>query len=321
VKIARLKPIYWGILFFILAQVLTFITIARENPFLEELNISVPPQAAPTIVQLWPTVTPTTPGVPVEPSPSPASTLGPLLIYFAGAVVVLGVVLFLVPISMLRLILRAIFALLFAWGIFVFLVFWLHAAVALAIAIVAGVIWYLLPRVWLHDVVMIFAMVSVGAVFGRFLTPWTSIILMLILAIYDFLAVRFGFMIWMAKRLSDAYTLPAFVLPQAMSEWNANLKQSSVTRLVEEKPSEREFSILGGGDVGFPLLLVTSTYFAYGFNSAIFMAGFSFVGLICVYWIQSAFLKGKPMPGLPPITALSLIALLIITFTGSAFLY
>jgi len=321
VRIARFKPIFWGALFFLIALVLTFITIVRENPFLEEQNITLPPQAGPTIVQWWPTETPTTPGVPQQPSPSPASTLGPILIYFAVAIVVLAIILFIVPVSVLRLILRAIFALLFAWGIFIFFVLWIPAAAALAIAVVAGVIWYLIPRVWIHDIVMIFAMVSVGAVFGRFLTPWTSMIIILILAIYDFLAVRFGFMIWMAKKLSDAYTLPAFVLPQAMSEWNAKLKQSSVTRLVEETPSEREFSILGGGDVGFPLLLVTSTYFAYGFTSAIFVAGFSFIGLICVYWIQSAFLKGKPMPGLPPIAALSLIALLIVTFTGGAFLY
>jgi presenilin-like A22 family membrane protease len=317
VKLFRFKPIYWGLLFFILAQVLTFVTVAREDPFLAEQHISLPPQGAPDVVLLWPTPTPpTTPGVPVEPSPARESALGPLLIYFAVVIVVLALVLFLVPISWLRTILRGIFALLFAWGLFIVLVFWLPVIVTLIIAICVGVIWFLIPRVWLHDIVMIIAMVSVGAVFGRFLTPWTSMVLMAILAIYDFLAVRFGFMVWMAKKLSDAYTLPAFVLPQHASEWKSNLKQANVTELVKQEPSERDFAILGGGDVGFPLLLVTSAYFAYGFNSAVLVAGFSFVGLIGAFWIQSTFLKGKAMPALPPIAIMSLVALLIIRFTG-----
>jgi presenilin-like A22 family membrane protease len=296
---------------------LTFVTVAREDPFLEAQHISLPPQGAPDVVLLWPTPTPpTTPGVPVEPSPARESALGPLLIYFASVIVVLALVLFLVPISWLRSILRGVFALLFAWGLFIVLVLWLPVIVTLIIAICVGVIWFLIPRVWLHNVVMIIAMVSVGAVFGRFLTPWTSMVLMSILAIYDFLAVRFGFMVWMAKKLSDAYTLPAFVLPQHASEWKSNLKQASVTELVKQKPAERDFAILGGGDVGFPLLLVTSAYFAYGFNSAVLVAGFSFVGLIGAFWIQSTFLKGKAMPALPPIAVMSLIALLIIRFTG-----
>jgi presenilin-like A22 family membrane protease len=310
--------VYWGVIFFILAQVLTFVTITHENGLLEKQNISLPPQAPPNVVQLWPTPPPpVTPGVPPQPTPAPWSALGPILIYFAAVIAVLGVVLFLVPVSMLRLILRALFAFLFAWGLFIVLIFWLPVLVTAAIAIGVGLIWFLIPRVWLHDAVFIVAMVGVGAVFGRFIPPWTSMVLLLILAVYDFLAVRFGYMVWMVKRLSDSNTLPAFVLPRLASDWNSNLKQSSVTRLVEEKPSEREFSILGGGDIGFPLLLVTSAYFAYGFTNAILVAGFSLAGLICAYWIQSAFLKGKPMPALPPIAVLSLIALLIIRFSGS----
>ncbi len=315
VKRTRIKPAHCGILFFIVAQVLTFVIIARENGFLEKQHISLPPQAPPNVVQLWPTPPPpVTSGVPSQPGPAPWSALGPILIYFAAVVAVMGAVLFLVPVSALRLILRAIFTFLFAWGLFIFIIFWLPVPVTAAIAIGVGLIWFLIPRVWLHDAVMIIAMVSLGAVFGRFIPPWTSMVLMLIIAVYDFLAVRFGYMLWMVKKLSDSDTLPAFILPRLASEWNSNLKQSNVTRLLEETPSERDFSILGGGDIGFPLLLVTSAYFAYGFTSAILVAGFSLAGLIGAYWIQSAFLKGKPMPALPPIAVLSLIALLIIRF-------
>jgi hypothetical protein len=234
VKRARLKPVHWGVLFFILAQALTFATITRENRFLEKQHISLPPQAPPNVVQLWPPPPPpVTPGVPPQPAPASWSALGPILIYFAAVMTVLGAVLFLVPVSILRSILRALFAFLFAWGLFIVLIFWLPVVVTAVIAISVGLIWFLIHRVWLHDAVMIIALVSLGAVFGRFIPPWVSMVLLLILAAYDFLAVRFGYMVWMVKRLSDSDTLPALVLPRLGSDWSSNLKQSSVTRLVE----------------------------------------------------------------------------------------
>jgi presenilin-like A22 family membrane protease len=157
------------------------------------------------------------------------------------------------------------------------------------------------------------AMVTLGAVFGRFLSPWTVMILLLVLALYDFLAVRFGYMLWMAKKLSQSSTLPAFIIPYRLSEWTSSLKESDIAGITEEKSVERKYSILGGGDIGFPILLVSSVYFAHGFNSAILVAIFSLVGLVGAYWIQTKFLKGKAMPALPPIAILSLIGLVLIS--------
>ncbi|GAI82446.1 unnamed protein product [marine sediment metagenome] len=135
--------------------------------------------------------------------------------------------------------------------------------------------------------------------------------LILTLAVYDLFAVRFGYMLWLSKKLSESNTLPAFFLPRFLSDWKARLKENVVANLVKVKPAEREFSILGGGDIAFPLLLVSSVYFAYGFTNAILVAALSLIGLIGAYWIQAVFIKGKPMPALPPIAILSLIGLFI----------
>jgi presenilin-like A22 family membrane protease len=139
-------------------------------------------------------------------------------------------------------------------------------------------------------------------------------ILLLVLAVYDFLAVRFGYMLWMVKKLSNSTSLPAFVLPRVVSEWKESLRGSNVTKLLDQKPEDREYAILGGGDIGFPLLLISSAYFAYGFASAGFLAGFALVGLIGAFVIQSVFQKGKAVPGLPPIAAFCLVGLLILRF-------
>ena len=308
---ARLGPVCWGIVIFLLAQALTFLTVVREDPFLERVHIYVPPQSAGGI-SLWPTPTPPPP---VGETPAPqAGSLGPLLIFIFGFAIVLGIVLFTVPIRTLRLLLRIIFALLFTWGVFIVLIFWLPLWAVVGISAATGLTWFFVPRVWFHNLVMMLAMVSVGAVFGRLITPWTAMILIGVLAIYDFLAVRFGYMVWMTKKLSQSIALPAFVIPKRRAEWATSLRQPAVTELVDQDPLDRQYSILGGGDVGFSLLLTASVYFGYGPGAAGLVAGFSLAGLMIAYWIQAAFLKGKAMPALPPIAVMSLIALLIVRF-------
>jgi presenilin-like A22 family membrane protease len=210
--------------------------------------------------------------------------------------------------------LRTLFAFLFSWGVFITLVFWIPPVVALLISVAVGFTWFFVPRVWLHNLLMMLAIVSLGSVFGRLLSPWTSMILILGLAVYDFIAVRFGYMLWMAKKMAESSTLPAFIIPRYAAEWNSSLKQSGFTKLIEENSFEKKYSILGGGDVGFPLLLISSVFFGYGFTDAILVAVFSVLGLICAYWIQATWLKGKPMPALPPIAVLCLIALMIVRY-------
>jgi len=308
-KRTRFKPAYWGILIFIVAEILTFCVISRENVFLEAKQIYVPSQPSQAI-SLWPQPVISDSGVITQ---TPAySSLGPILIYFFAVVIVLSTVLFLIPISALKLVFRVLFAFLFCWGIFIILVLWLPLAVTIIISVAVGFSWFFVSRVWLHNFVMIVAMVSLGAVFGRFISPWTSIILLLSLAIYDLLAVRFGYMLWMMKKLGESSTLPAFIIPRRASEWRSSLRQSGFTKLVEEEPSDSKYSILGGGDIAFPLVLTSSVYFARGFNSALLVAMFSLLGLVGAYWIQATFFKGKPVPALPPIAVLSLIGVLIV---------
>jgi presenilin-like A22 family membrane protease len=224
----------------------------------------------------------------------------------------MGVVLFLIPVKALKFLLRALFAFLFGWGMFIILIFWAPLLAAIGVAAIVALTWLIFPRVWLHNLVMVIAMVALASVFGRVISPWTAMILIAALAVYDFLAVRFGYMIWMAGKLSESNTLPAFVFPRTTSEWSSRLNQTGFTGMVEKESSEREYSILGGGDIGFSLLVVSSFYFAHGFISALFLSFFSLLGLIGAYVIQATFLKGKPMPALPPIAFFCLIGFLVI---------
>jgi presenilin-like A22 family membrane protease len=123
-------------------------------------------------------------------------------------------------------------------------------------------------------------------------------------------------MMWMAKKLTQSDSLPAFVIPKTKSNWNHNLKTNSPQTIIEGDSSEREYSILGGGDIGFPLMLMVSVLRVYNLPSAVLVAVFSLIGLIGAFVIQSLFLKGKPMPALPPISIASLIGLTIVYFVN-----
>jgi presenilin-like A22 family membrane protease len=94
-----------------------------------------------------------------------------------------------------------------------------------------------------------------------------------------------------------------------------NLRGTSFKKLFEEEAAERDFSLLGGGDLGFPLIFVASVFFAYDFFSALIVAVASLVGLIFAFLLQIYLLKGKPLPALPPISLVTFAGFLIVYFT------
>ena len=242
---------------------------------------------------------------------SPDISLGPVIAYFFGVVVVLALVLFVIPLSKLRLIFRILFTLMFAWGVFIVIALVFPPAVAYAAAIVAGIAWLFWARIWLHNLVLLITLSGAGSVFGFLFSPWTFMIFMLVIAVYDVVAVRFGFMVWMADKLSESATLPAFVFPKQIRDWKLNLQNVRVSELKNKESDKREYAILGGGDVGFPLMLAVSVFFESDLASAVLVGVFALIGLMIAFLIQSFWLRGKPMPALPPVAFFSLIGFLI----------
>jgi presenilin-like A22 family membrane protease len=281
-----LEPVLWSCILYILGLVLTFIYIHPEKQLIDSGVIGTPPEfSAP-----------------------------PILAYFFGVVIVMGVILFLIPVSKLKLVLRCLFGFFYAWGIFIILALFIPWPAAIVIGAAAGIFWLFVPLVWLQNILLLITLVSVAAVFGMMVSPWTMVWVLLAISIYDILAVTLGYMMWLAKKLSESDTLPAFVLPKKARDWVLNLRGSTVKKIFEEESSEREFSILGGGDVGFPLVFVVAVFFTYGFSGALVVAGASLAGIIFAYMLQIFLLKGKPLPALPPISFLSIIGFLVVYF-------
>jgi presenilin-like A22 family membrane protease len=279
---SKLSPFLWSGLTIVLGLALTLSVAPRQKEYVEVNEITPPTVSA-----------------------------GPGIAYFFGVVAVMALVLFIIPLSKLKLVFRLLFALMFAWGVFIMTFLTLPYPSAYPLAVVAGIAWLFWARVWLHNLVLLIALASAGSVFGSLFSPWAFLVLMLVIAVYDFLAVRFGFMVWMVDRLSQTVTLPAFIYPRKIGDWLLSLKTVRVDELAEKPVEDREYSLLGGGDIGFPLMLASSVYFGHGLSDAVLVGAFGLAGLMGAYLIQLTWLKGRPMPALPPIALFCLVGLLI----------
>ncbi|MDD5702162.1 MAG: presenilin family intramembrane aspartyl protease [Dehalococcoidales bacterium] len=246
--------------------------------------------------------------------PTPEVSILPILAYFFGMVVVIGVVLFLIPVSKLKYVFRALFGLLYAWGIFIILSLILPPPAAIGIGAALGLLWLFRPFIWLQNLLLLLTLASVGAVFGAVVSPWTLVWVLLAISIYDIVAVSLGYMMWMAKKLSETDTLPAFILPRRLRDWKLNLKGAGFQKLFETESAERDFSLLGGGDIGFPLIFVASVFFTYSMSGALIVSAGSLAGIIFAYILQIWVLKGKPLPALPPISFLAIVSFLVVYF-------
>ncbi len=315
-------PFLWSGTIFIVCLALAFLATHREKAAIETGQFPVPPEII---------------GTPPEEAALP-------LLYFFGLTVVLGIVLFLVPLSKLRLVLRVVFGFAFSWGTFILL--WLFSIppwLSGAVALIIGLTWLLKPRIWLHDLLLVFTLVGMASIFGVIFSPWTVVVFMFVISIYDYLSVRFGYMQWMAQKLSESDTLPAFFIPRDLNRWASSITGPALRKIFEDAAKDRagpdavadvtstagssnvavvgpgpsaqkEVSVLGGGDIGFPLLLAVSVMYVYGIGKGLTVAAFSLLGLAAAYSVHTYVMKGRPTPALPPIFVLSLIGFLVVRF-------
>lgn len=270
---------------FIMSLGLTLVLASRTMAFLEESQIEIP-----TI-----------------------SDAGFPVLYFFGVIAIVGAALFFIPVRSLKVVLRVLFGLAFVWGTFTPLALLMPVLIAGFLSLVIAVTWLFVPRIWLHNALLCLTLVSLAAVFGAILTPWTVLTVMLIISVYDLVAVRLGYMQWMTRKLSDSDTMPAFIVPRRAGDWGATLKGPVVKTLFEETTG-KDFSVLGGGDIFFPLLLASSVLYAFGLQLALMIAGFSLIGLMAAYGIHIYLMKGKATAALPPVFIASLCGLLLVQF-------
>ena len=185
----------------------------------------------------------------------------------------------------------------------------------LAIGVVAAR--YIRPNLITHNIAIFLGVAGVSAVLGVNLRPEVIILLLILLSIYDFIAVfKTKHMVSMFKDLLKRGMPLAIVVPENPAEFTAHVKEVSRKKLAEteHKHEEKKVLMLGTGDLAFPALFAVSAlaehYATAGFLPAIAIVIGSVIGLVFNHYLLFV-KKYRFIPALPFIAAFSIIAYII----------
>lgn len=170
------------------------------------------------------------------------------------------------------------------------------------------------PTVWLHNLVVIGGLAGIGAMLGITILPRDAIILLIILAVYDVIAVyKTKHMVKMAKVMIKKRVILGIIIPEKILGLKASMADVEQDKIPVKrilKPNEKgKFMILGGGDLVLPLLLIASVANQNIWQSVIILV-FALLGLLAMHLLFIK-LKSKPMPALPPLAVFSILGYLV----------
>ncbi|MFA5187985.1 MAG: presenilin family intramembrane aspartyl protease [Patescibacteria group bacterium] len=171
----------------------------------------------------------------------------------------------------------------------------------LAFGFIMG-IWLAYNNILLHNLILALAISSISVIFGLNLTPNAVIIILLILAIYDYWAVyKTKHMVKMFTGMAEVKVHFAFIIPPAIRGLFQKVKDVSLSS---------EYVFLGTGDLAMPTIFVV-TCLKISLLASFFTAFGAILGFIGLYAIFMSQKDKKPMPGLPPIILGALIGYLV----------
>jgi len=160
-------------------------------------------------------------------------------------------------------------------------------------------IWKVFRRnVFVHNLTEVFIYGGLAALFVPILNIFSVSILLLIISVYDIIAVNYTkHMISMAKTMSVQNIFPGFKLDYGAK--NIEIKEVKSEKInFDKKPITKNIAILGGGDVAFPLFFAGVVMGDYGIAKAGIVVLFSTLGLLSLFYLSK---KGKFYPAMPPI--------------------
>lgn len=224
-----------------------------------------------------------------------------LLAFGVGTAIVLG----LIRIAHGGLFLRLFFLLALFSGTLITASVFITDTWALIFSLFLIFIYIIWPYVWLHDLVLVLTLPGIAALLGASLNPWTAVFILIIMSVYDYVAVyKTKHMVRMAKAMISGRAIFAMIFPE---HW-----QGFKLHLNEARPGEG-FMMLGTGDFVFPLIMAASAY-AVSPVAAWLVFSFALLGLLLMHLIFVFQKVRRPMPALPPLAAFAILGFLIASF-------
>ncbi|MBD3163782.1 hypothetical protein GF323_01145 [Candidatus Woesearchaeota archaeon] len=108
------------------------------------------------------------------------------------------------------------------------------------------------PKIWLHNISELFIYGGLAAIFVPIMNLFSAIMLLLLISAYDMYAVwKSKHMVTLAKFTTESRVFAGLSIPYRKSTGKI---QKKATKKIKSKKSKIKNAILGGGDIGFPLL-------------------------------------------------------------------
>ena len=194
--------------------------------------------------------------------------------------------------------------------------FWFFFAVALCLTvsfsafvhqILAGILaiglalWKTLrPNVYVHNLTEIFIYGGLAAIFVPIMNVWAAVMMLILISIYDMIAVwQSKHMIKMAKFQTKSNVFAGLLIPYNLPALSAKKKAVKKVSKTARKVEVRS-AILGGGDIGFPLLFAGVLMKDVGFLRVLIVPVMTTVALFLLLYYAK---KDRFYPAMPFISA------------------
>jgi len=157
-----------------------------------------------------------------------------------------------------------------------------------------------------HNIGELFIYGGLAAIFVQILNVWSAAILLILISVYDFIAVFMSrHMITLAKFQASNKIFAGLLIPKklsakaALSEINV-APESAKVRKQDKYSDSGDYAVIGGGDIGFPLLFAGAALARFGFLRTLIIPAFAALALGILLLISK---KGKFYPAMPFVTA------------------
>ena len=172
------------------------------------------------------------------------------------------------------------------------------------LAVILGIAFVFIKRVFIQNIAMIFGIAGIGAIFSLSITPITAVIILLVLSFYDIIAVYWTkHMVKMAEGMIKTKNIFGLVIPE---------KAEGFMSSMERAEPGNGFMILGSGDLVMPILLSASLV-SISLMSAFIVGLFSIGGMFLTHLLFVNQKIRRPMAALPPIAAMAIIGYVVTT--------
>lgn len=207
--------------------------------------------------------------------------------------------------------------------------FWFLIAVVLALAVAfsafvreeiafllaAGIgLWKIFrPNVWIQNLTELFIYGGLAAIFVPLFNLLSVSVLLILIAIYDAYAVWHSkHMITLAKSQTKAKVFAGLLIPYRLGKAKVPTTKK-IAKKVPKVPVKVRTAVLGGGDIGFPLIFAGVVLKEMGLWQSLVIPFFALAGLALLLWFGK---EKKFYPAMPFIGAACFIGLGVVWLIG-----